>query len=86
MFNAYLIRVPEGEDIRNNKEAIFERIIVDNFSELIKVTNYLMEQLTYKKGKWKEFISVCLFVFLFCLYRATLWHREVCKLWVASEL
>lgn len=31
MFYAYLLRVPEGENINNNKEAIFEGIIADNF-------------------------------------------------------
>ena len=31
MFCAYLLRVPEGENINNNKEAIFEGIIADNF-------------------------------------------------------
>ena len=39
MFYVYLIRVPEGYNINNNKEAIFEGIIADNFSELIKDIN-----------------------------------------------
>lgn len=49
MFYAYLIRVPEGQNINNNKAAIFEGIIGDNFSELMKDINNQMEQLTYSQ-------------------------------------